>query len=185
MVGNDLICFKSNPKRADARHERYLAKTFTEKEREVITTSRFWFLDLLFWSAKEAAFKIYMQKNPTKEKFYAPKKFEVFCEEISERNANGLVQYLNQTYYFSAQINQEYLHTVACISAECLPEIFSSMYLKKENRARRIHNPEVGEIQISKNQFGIPKAFSEGEELAYAVSVSHDGEWEAVVILGN
>ncbi len=185
MIGNDLVCFKSNPTRVAERHERYLRKTFTAKEREVIVASRFPFINLLLWSAKEAAFKIYMQQHPEKEKFYAPKKFEVSIKIIKPMEASGTVTYLSKIYFFSTNILDDYLHTIAVANEATLPSVFTNIYKKVHNQERRIMNPEFGKIEILKNQFGIPKAFVKGEELPYAVSVSHDGEWEAVVILNE
>ena len=88
-IGNDLVHFASNPLREAKRHQRYLQKTFTLAERAAITASQWPFLPLLLWSAKEATYKAYMQLARQQQPFYAPKRFEVNCAEVSTSHSNG------------------------------------------------------------------------------------------------
>lgn len=183
MVGNDLVCLSSWSTRPNNRHERYLKKTFTPKERDIIAVSRFSLMDALLWSAKEAAFKVYMQLHPSKERFYAPKLFEVnltYCDEVK---ANGSVYAYKQAFSFSSQINAEYVFTQASTSERLLKHIQQKIYETQPSRSRVMEHAEYGTLTFINNHSGIPEPFNEKGQKMGSASVSHDGKWEALSFL--
>jgi phosphopantetheinyl transferase (holo-ACP synthase) len=180
-IGNDLVHFASNPLREGKRHQRYLQKTFSLAERAAITASQWPFLPLLLWSAKEAAYKAYMQLARQQQPFYAPKKFVVACHALSNHRAIGEVHFEAYTFSFFSSINAEFLHTVAVplsqYQSSFALKVYSSSSIERENIKWR---DKI--ISICKSSRGIPQLWQNGQCLTHPVSISHDGPYEALVI---
>ncbi len=183
MVGNDLVFFNTRTQHKETRLTRFLAKTFTAQEREVLKASRFAFMQALIWSAKEAAFKVFMQQHPLQERFYAPKKFEVFIARVERTSATGEVHYQEQRYAFTSEVHADYLHTIACPDQSMLTEVYTQISPRTKKEARSMQHPVLGKLHFKNNTRGIPEAFTADGRAKASTSVSHDGPLQALAFL--
>lgn len=176
MLGNDLINLKATQQHTPKRFFRYLEKVFTVREREAIAASRFSFLHHLLWSAKEAAFKAYMQVHTDKEKFYAPKKFEVQLNNVGEDSAEGTVTYQKQRWFFTAQITDSYIHCIACVHEVQLHNVLFEIHLHEPHASRYLQHKTLGAVHLLNNKRGIPEPYVNQLRVEGYASVSHDGD---------
>jgi phosphopantetheinyl transferase (holo-ACP synthase) len=183
MLGNDLIDLTTTTQHTPKRFSRYLRKVFTAREREAIRASRFSFFDQVLWAAKEAAYKAYMQVHPEKEKFYAPKKFEVQPAEYGESSVQGSVHFGADSWHFEAIFNTQYIHCVACIDEGHLSKVTYLIAEREAGAQRCIEHPQMGMIHLKNNNRGIPEPLAEGKNIKGYASVSHDGKWIAYAVL--
>ena len=110
MIGNDIIDLSLAKIESNWQRKGFLEKQFTENEQKLILAAPNPFvLVWKFWSMKEAAYKIYAQRNELR--FYAPKKFD--CLLMSGNK--GLVNFKNQIFYTSTIIKSSYIFTLASI----------------------------------------------------------------------
>jgi len=190
MVGNDIIDLKLAFTQSNWKRRGFLTKIFTEEEAGIILNSKNSFEKVwLFWSMKESAYKMYIQKHGYR--FFAPKKFR--CMLMSSRN--GMVFIDDERYITTSKITNDYIFTEAiltnCISTtHCQFEFNSRSYLIQSERiykelrttvSRNLNVPII-EVQLNKNRLGIPKLYHKDVELAVSFSLTHHGKYGAYSI---
>lgn len=165
MIGNDVIDLQQSRQESNWKRKGFIEKLFTTEEQVLITKdpdpeTLVWVL----WSMKEAAYKIYNRQTKIRE--YIPKK--LVCEIISKSNSNilGQVICLDNCYYTKTILSEESIHTLALISSDNFDNV-----IEIENKG------------ISKDKNGIPYFSDSISDIFQAVSISHHGKFEKVVMI--
>lgn len=164
MIGNDVIDLVETRRESNWKRKGFLEKLFTEEEQDFIRRSQdpeitVW----LFWSMKEAAYKIYNRE--TKIRAFIPKKLLCTIDSLNSNEASGKVYCDKNVYFTLSTLTSESIHTVAVSVIENISS--------------------VGEIineNITKDENGIPylKTFA---NTLQDVSISHHGRFEKIVTL--
>ena len=179
MIGNDLVDLKQAALESNWHRKGYLDKICTLKEQQLILNAKepagmMW----LIWSIKEAAYKI--ENRLTKKRFYAPKEFS--CEYLSfdNKQASAEVNYKGKTYYTQSGIESHKLHSIAFLNTTDYQAIhihhlaYSDKYIQEFNIISH-------EYLLSKDKEGLPFVYSVKTGQRYVASVSHHGEFLAVI----
>ncbi|PXY42095.1 phosphopantetheinyl transferase [Flavobacterium cheongpyeongense] len=164
MIGNDVVDLLQSRQESNWQRTGFLEKLFTADEQQAIKQDihpeiMVW----LFWSMKEAAYKIYNRQ--TKLRAYIPKK--LICKILSNTNnyITGMVTCDENVYYTKSTILNDSIHTVAVSSFDDLNNVI-----------------EIKKIRIFKDQYGIPYLRNLGAKIQ-DVSISHHGRFEKVVTI--
>jgi phosphopantetheinyl transferase (holo-ACP synthase) len=165
MIGNDVIDIIQSRRESNWQRKGFVQKLFTAGEQLMISNATdpeimVW----LFWSMKEAAYKIYNRQ--TKQREYIPKK--LVCSIISQDNNDiiGKVNCAENVYYTKTILLQEGIHTLAVNSLDHLKNVI-----------------EVENKDIVKDNNGIPYLCNSRSNTFQDVSISHHGRFEKVVTL--
>ncbi|GGF06144.1 4'-phosphopantetheinyl transferase family protein [Flavobacterium limi] len=164
MIGNDVIDIQQSRQESNWQRKGFLEKLFTAEEQFFIQQDpnpeiMVW----VFWSMKEAAYKIYNRE--TKRREYIPKK--LICKIVSLDNncITGQVSCGENSYHTKTAISDDSIHTIAVRCFSNLNNVF-----------------EIDKTQIFKDQYGIPY-LSNGGKSAKDVSVSNHGRFEKIVTI--
>ncbi|MBY0542391.1 MAG: 4'-phosphopantetheinyl transferase superfamily protein, partial [Sphingobacteriaceae bacterium] len=111
MLGNDIVDLQLATTQSNWRRKGYLNKIFTNEEQQEIWNApnpetMVW----LFWSMKEAAYKIV--NRVTLERFFSPLKFE-----CSINKNDGLVNFKDELIYTQSKVHSRFIHTIASIAS--------------------------------------------------------------------
>ncbi|MCD0472469.1 4'-phosphopantetheinyl transferase superfamily protein [Flavobacterium sp. JAS] len=165
MIGNDVIDIIQSRCESNWQRKGFIQKLFTASEQLMISNA----LDpeimvWLFWSMKEAAYKIYNRQ--TKQREYIPKK--LVCSIVSQDNNYiiGKVNYAQNIYHTKTILLQEGIHTLAANSLDDLKNVI-----------------EIQKKGIIKDNNGIPHLYNSLSNTFQDVSISHHGRFEKVVTL--
>ncbi|MGM8363523.1 4'-phosphopantetheinyl transferase family protein [Flavobacterium sp. ARAG 55.4] len=166
MIGNDIIDIVQSRHESNWQRKGFLEKIFTADEQLLINKALHpeiivWSL----WSMKEAAYKIYNRQ--TKIRSYIPQKLK--CSFIFQNDhfiSGTVICCGNNKYYTETNISNDCIHTIAVTHPDHLKKVI-----------------EIEKKNISKDQYGIPFLTSTHSHTAQAVSVSHHGRFEKVVII--
>lgn len=128
MIGNDLVDLEQAAIDSNWTRRGYLDKIYTSQEQELIMksadpTQMVW----LFWSMKEAAYKIYSRQTGIRK--YAP--ISLVCSKVSSLSKDsieGIVKVDNICYFTKSTIKKEYIHTLAASSQAGLSQIREVIY---------------------------------------------------------
>lgn len=154
MIGNDIVDLKLAATESKWQRKGYLDKIFTDLEQQFILKSDnqnelIW----MFWSRKEAVYKILIQQG-IKKGFY-PKKIE--CLDTNSKN--GKVLFNNNTYYTKTSILINYIHSIAVLQQSNLikikqiawnencVKINNIPYLKINNKLQNISKSQHGRFE--------------------------------------
>ena len=164
MIGNDVIDLLQSRQESNWQRKGFVEKLFTTEEQLLIKQDSdpeimIW----LFWSMKEAAYKIYNRQ--TKRREYIPKK--LICKIISNNNSciKGQVSCEKNVYHTKTTISNDCINTIAVSSFNDLNKVI-----------------EIEKTEILKDQYGIPYL----NNLSYGikdVSISHHGRFEKIVTI--
>jgi phosphopantetheinyl transferase (holo-ACP synthase) len=165
MIGNDVIDIIQSCRESNWQRKGFIQKLFTVNEQLMISNATdpeimVW----LFWSMKEAAYKIYNRQ--TKRREYIPKKLA--CSIISQYNncIMGKVNCAQNVYYTKTILSHESIHTLAVNSLDNLENVI-----------------EIENKDIIKDNNGIPYLCNFLSNTFQDVSISHHGRFEKVVTL--
>ncbi|WP_163397522.1 4'-phosphopantetheinyl transferase family protein [Flavobacterium fluviatile] len=164
MIGNDVVDILQSRQESNWQRRGFLEKLFTEEEQLFIKQeTNPEILVWLFWSMKEAAYKIYNRQ--TKRREYIPKK--LICRIVLNENdyIEGEVTCGGNIYYTKTAILNDGIHTIAVSSYCDLNNVI-----------------EVEKRGIFKDQYGIPY-LSDLSKISNNVSISNHGRFEKVVKL--
>lgn len=122
MIGNDLVDLLEAAQQSNWRRRGFLEKIFSPAERIGISNADnpeelVW----LFWSMKEAAYKIHTRV--TGRRSFAPALLDCKLISLGGLDAQGAVSVDQQTYYTASCIQANYIHTLAAQSLERLKTI--------------------------------------------------------------
>lgn len=164
MIGNDVVDILQSRQESNWQRKGFIEKLFTVEEQLLIKQdSEPEILIWLFWSMKEAAYKIYNRQ--TKRREYIPKK--LMCKIVSKNNdyISGQVTCGENIYYTKTTILNDAIHTIAVSSFNDLNNVI-----------------EIDKYGILKDEYGIPYL----DDLSYIskdVSISNHGRFEKVVTI--
>ena len=167
MIGNDVIDLQQSRQESNWQRKGFTEKLFTAHEQLLIANdpdpeTLVW----VFWSMKEAAYKVYNRQTKIRE--YIPQKLA--CSIISKNNTTIIGQVIcsDNSYPTKTILSKENIHTIAVTSLKDLEHV-----IEIENKG------------ISKDENGIPHLLNSVSDKFQAVSISHHGRFEKVVTLTN
>jgi|TARA_B110000977_G_scaffold182934_1_gene245061 phosphopantetheinyl transferase (holo-ACP synthase) len=190
MIGNDVVDLKVAALESNWMRLGFLDKVFSEEEQEVILNSEnksqmVW----LFWSMKEAAYKIYMQQFGVR--IFNPKKMR--CERHTENK--GLVHFNGYKYATKSEITNDFINTWAYLetSVNALIHCFKitdSSYINQSLAAKQkllksfseIKKVSETDLEIKSSKNSIPRLFYKGYEQRDSFSIAHHGFYVACAI---
>jgi phosphopantetheinyl transferase (holo-ACP synthase) len=172
MIGNDIIDLQLSKTESNWQRRGWLAKLFCQEEQSNIKTSEtpetlVW----LYWSMKEAAYKI--QHRQTGKRSFAPAKLQCNLHDLNSDTATGRVTYEQNIYYTESCITKDFIHTIAKLSQEIDP---LNVIIGNKNALTRY--PHFALLKDSSN---LPYILDSPSGKAFIASNSHHGKMEAVV----
>ncbi|PTS97556.1 phosphopantetheinyl transferase [Pedobacter sp. HMWF019] len=122
LAGNDIVDLQLAAKESNWMRKGYLQKICSEKEQMLIEESKqpnqlVW----LFWSMKEAAYKVHSRK--TGQRIYAPASLETTIQTLNPGYSTGFVSVENCIYHTQSKLNGEMIHSLAAPKQSLLKEI--------------------------------------------------------------
>lgn len=195
MVGNDIVDLSISHIGEGERRTRYLAKIFTEKERDIINqlgTDDIWIL--LLWSAKESVYKVVSRKEQIIR--YSPKSLE--CISIKKKSKSSyemIVEYNGEQFVVVSHVNEKYVHSVTTTSNsnQLISDVFKISPNENESEAidekvlkwiKENTKIEYKNTSILRDAHRVPHIYHGNEEL-YFLSMSHHGKFGAFAISNN
>ncbi len=182
MIGNDIVDLQLAEKESDWERPGFLEKQFTLDERQLISNSESPFqLVWLFWSMKEAAYKVWVQENNRRK--FSPQSFR--CKLISDDE--GVVVCENQKYYTFSIIDGYYIFTLASVEKETnvISQIGNPIGIEEELKKKLEEKTgiSVSEIEKRKSNLGVPNFYHKEKYLTKSCSISHHGNYGAFSFL--
>lgn len=164
MIGNDVVDILQSRQESNWRRRGFVEKLFTAEEQLLIKQdSNPEIMIWLFWSMKEAAYKIYNRQ--TKRREFIPKK--LICKVVSNNNdcITGEVSCGDNVYHTKTTILNDCMHTIGVSSFNDLNKVV-----------------EIKNTGILKDKYGIPYLNNLSNRIQ-DVSISHHGRFEKVVTI--
>jgi hypothetical protein len=173
MIGNDVIDLHLAEQESNWQRKGYLSKIFTAAEQDMICqasvpSDMVW----LFWSCKEAVYKIV--NRITNLRIYNPAKFSCTLFDDGDRTISGKVFYEGRTYPFISYRNSNCIHTVAVSHDVFLQNI--DIYT-----GNSLPSQLFTDNSLVKNQDGIPYLMNCCTYSPAPVSISHHGDYVGLV----
>lgn len=173
MIGNDVIDLRLADQESNWQRKGYLSKIFTAAEQDMICqasvpSDMVW----LFWSCKEAVYKIVNRVSNLR--IYNPAKFNCTLFDDDIRTASGKVFYEGQTYTFISYRNSSCIHTVA---------VSRDIFLRNLDiyTGNSLPMDLFTDNSLVKNQDGIPYLMNCCTYSPTPVSISHHGDYVGLV----
>lgn len=187
MIGNDIIDLNTANRESNWKRTGYLQKTYTSEEQFLILNSKNQTLMLwILWSIKESVYKANFRKNPVYE--YAPLKFNIQNLKQKENQITAEIEYQNSLYYSNTQINQNFLHSIACEFKDDFKDIqtieiegYSENYIDYLKEKKLISSSE----DFQKDEFGVPYLINLKNNLRFPLSISHHGRYLGIISCYN
>ena len=177
MLGNDIVDLKKSALESNWQRKGFLDKIFTkEEQQEIWTAPNPEIMVWLFWSMKEAVYKIINRESL--ERFYSPQKFECKILFINDGKAKGAVVYNETTYFTESDLDANYIYTLAHAEISNLKKI-STHYLCNATNYKNYFKLKYGHC-IQKNLFGVPEILDFKLKTKKPVSISHHGRYLAI-----
>lgn len=193
MIGNDIIDLKYTRQESDWQRPRFLKKLFTDSEQEMIQEAKHpELLVWLLWSIKESVYKIVCRSKAYR--FFTPKKFACTLSAhpncLDASSISGFGVYNNKKFYTRSLLSKNLIHTTAQTknrqsiqdaffdlpSFDCKEQsTFTRLQLKEHYAITK--NLNVVDLEIRKNQVGVPFLFYKNEKLPTVISLSHHGRF--------
>tara|TARA_R110001583_G_C5574849_1_gene402391 strand:- start:294 stop:869 length:576 start_codon:yes stop_codon:yes gene_type:complete len=185
MIGNDIVDLNNMATQSNWKRARFLDTVFSEKEQLIISVSEnphqmVW----LFWSMKEAAYKLYVQQFG--KRFFNPKK--LVCRLFS--STIGYVSIENRTYPTTSIISNDYIYTVATLNnsqnyKSAIFEVEDKSYLTQSNSLKNrllesiSKNKDLNfqDLYVRKDLVGVPQLFYNNSKLPIQFSLTHCGNY--------
>ncbi|MEC5143862.1 4'-phosphopantetheinyl transferase superfamily protein [Chitinophaga sp. 212800010-3] len=175
MIGNDIVDLHAAAKESNIFRRGFLGKIFLPAEQAYIAAAACpatmaWQL----WSWKEAVYKIVHRQ--TRQRTYAPQQFS--CEISGTR---GSVTHQQQQYYVISTLDAGYVHTTAAVTPQLLQHLFVKIADYNGSDYTTIILPP--QLEMLKDEYGIPYARCRYTNRVTPISVSHHGAYTAMVIM--
>lgn len=155
MIGNDVIDLAQARRESNWRRKGFLEKLYTLEEREVIqngadTELYVW----LFWSMKEAAYKIYNRETGLRA--FMPHQLECTIDKYGKENYQGRVAVKGTIYTTQTIITGEMIHTIALPAEHSDKQVIfiDKPVYKDGGDLPFIRNDKTGVIAVSKSHHG-------------------------------
>lgn len=182
MLGNDLVDLQKAALESNWQRKGYLDKVFSETEKlQIQNAADPSIMVWLFWSMKEAAYKIINRETGLR--FYAPTAFT--CKNNVQVGMNtGEVHYKGNIYYTQSCITPAMIHTIALSKKEDFNavEVFHFVNTPSYTMA---FNSSSTTYSLTKNENGIPELIHKHAGTKHFASVSHHGNFLAIVALAT
>lgn len=184
MLGNDIVDLIIAEKESDWRRRGYLEKIFTRFEQNLIkSSSNPDLLVWILWSMKEAVYKAHFRIARHRE--FAPTKIEIKNLDITKESAAAEANYYNIKYFTKTDISDSFVHSIALIDPLKFSEIktvkltttsrdYTSLLINK-NVINKTDN-------VVKTKEGIPNIATKEGILKSPISISHHGNYLAIII---
>jgi phosphopantetheinyl transferase (holo-ACP synthase) len=162
MIGNDVVDILQARKESNWQRKGFIKKLFTTSEQILINThSNPELMVWLFWSMKEAAYKIYNRQIGIRA--FIPHKLE--CSLTKEGHiTTGAVLLDNHTYFTRTTVSLYSIKTIATVIEANLDNIV-----------------ETDTEEVLKDTLGLPYLVKHGAR--FPVSISHHGRLKQAVML--
>ncbi|MEJ6792331.1 MAG: 4'-phosphopantetheinyl transferase superfamily protein [Lacinutrix sp.] len=187
MIGNDIVDLKQAAKDSNWKRSRFLDKVFTQKEQQVIFSAEnqhqmVW----LFWSMKEAAYKVNMQQFG--KRFFNPKRIQ--CELFPKNKGQVVID--RNKYFTNSTITEDFIHSIATLGCkdEVKSEWFKSEKLDYKSQSSKVKKElitflKTKFLKVRKNNIGIPRLFKKEKELNLSFSLTHHGYYYSYAIISK
>ncbi|MGY0041466.1 4'-phosphopantetheinyl transferase family protein [Pedobacter sp. NJ-S-72] len=179
MIGNDIVDLQQAHLDSNWQRKGYLAKIYTLKEQEMILEAQqpavmLW----LIWTMKEAACKI-IQRN-TGIRSYVPLSFS--CEELqtSSLQISGKINYHREIFEIRSEIKGSLIHSIAVSDHKDFEQLHLQ-YLSHTATYREEFNSLSKLYLLASTPSGLPELTHQITGQKHAVSVSHHGDYLAVI----
>jgi phosphopantetheinyl transferase (holo-ACP synthase) len=179
MIGNDIVDLRQADLDNNWQRKGYLAKIFTLKEQQMILEAQqpavmLW----LIWTMKEAACKIVQRKTGIRS--YVPLSFS--CEELRTDRAqvSGKINYFDEIFQIRSEINGSLIHSIAVSDIRDFEQL-QLQYLRHTATYREEFNSLSKLYLLAGTPSGLPELTHQITGQKHAVSVSHHGDYLAVI----
>lgn len=174
MIGNDIVDLNASRLESNWQRKGWIQKIFSAEEQAVISLSTepekmVW----LFWTMKEAAYKIY-NRNSGKICF-APAALQCTVSNINEAMALGKVLHQGIVYHTHSILETNYIHTIA--QPETTSGKVNDIFITKMRNRMQI----PAHLILNKDRFGIPYLLDIYTGNSTDASLSHHGNYTALV----
>lgn len=191
MIGNDIVDLNEASRSRYWNNQRFLSKVFSTPEIDLILhASNRLHTTWVLWSMKESAYKVHLRKY--KKPFFAPLK--IACE--FDPDGTGKIIIDNAVYTANTIVRKDLIYTVAVTDPSKeytgkIQKVVDTSYTNLHNKCYQDvidigsdHFQEhVNTIEINKDEYGIPKLFSNNKEQSLIFSITHHGKYYAYAIL--
>jgi len=173
MIGNDIIDLRLSKTESNRQRKGWHDKIFCAEEQFNIKHSESpKSLTWLYWSMKEAAYKIYNRQ--TGKRFFLPAKLICTIQSLTDEKAMGNVVFDNNTYHTESLITQHFIHTIASTD----PAIALSKVLISDYKNALQHQSH---LRLLKDNEDLPYIMDMATGKTFIASKSHHGNFEALV----
>ncbi|QNK61390.1 4-phosphopantetheinyl transferase family protein [Pedobacter sp. PAMC26386] len=192
MIGNDVVDLRKAGLESNWKRKGYLAKICTPEEQQMILeasnpTVVLW----LIWTMKEAACKIIQRKTGIRN--YVPLHFH--CEDLPCYNEHlkqgspmltGKLSYFGddslfrEDFHIKSEINASLIHSIAVSNISHFEELHLQ-YLRPAINYREEFNNLSKLYLLASTPSGLPELVHQITGQKHAVSVSHHGDYLAIV----
>jgi len=202
-IGNDIVSLNDINNIKSFKNQKYLRKFLNTNELLYLEHPLLKdFIPPLFWSCKESAIKILLQKNY---KYgFAPSLFEVKISQINTQAGNILhqiistVNYGKYRMYCKSEISHEYISSFACNKKTPLKDVICAIektnlkehekiskqaYLILKKSISSHYKISKTRIDIIKDDNGKPQLFYKDTTLNIPFSISHDEKFISFAFL--
>ena len=171
MVGNDIIDLSAAKTESNWQRKGWMRKLFSAEEILCISNNHHpEMLVWLYWSMKEAAYKIYNRKSG--KNFFAPLSFICNITHTDKTSAIGQVKFEEDLYYTQSVMNEKYIHTVAKTNeSDCV-----NIFLNQNTKAIL-----PSHLSLNKCNKDLPYLLNNNTAKACIASKSHHGIYEAII----
>lgn len=177
-IGNDIVSIAHLNLHEGNRTQRYLNKTYTDKEIRLIKALKMQYMEGCFWALKESAYKAYFRIIP--KVIVSPKQFEVLTfdgKKATVKTPAGI-------FHSKVDFSEEYIHAISFAIENGVNEVQYCVFPFKENfhqevieRISKEQNCTVDQVQVSKDENNVPTLKQRNQH--YLLSLSHDYNWGA------
>jgi phosphopantetheinyl transferase (holo-ACP synthase) len=179
MIGNDVVDLRQADLDSNWQRKGYLAKICTFKEQQMILAAKkpavmLW----LIWTMKEAACKIVQRKTGIRS--YVPLSFS--CEELQTDGlqATGKINYFEEVFQIRSEIKGSLIHSAAVSDIRDFAQLHVH-YLGYSAAYREEFNSLSKHYLLAGTPSGLPELTHQVTGRKHAVSVSHHGDYLAVI----
>jgi phosphopantetheinyl transferase (holo-ACP synthase) len=172
MIGNDLVDLEASALESNWRRKGWQTKVLTPGEQAVIRHSAapetlVW----LFWSMKEAAYKLCCRSLGSVP--FVPAKFECAIASLASDVVGGLVHYGNVRCYTRSMLTESFIHTTAAFQNDLNK---ATVFLSGNGVARSCPGGSI----FFKDANGLPYLVERSSGKVRCASCSHHGRFEAI-----
>lgn len=194
FFGNDIVDLLLPDNKEKSKDSRVIEKILNERERKNLSAipdhcGLLW----TFWACKEAVCKAAVKLGLPKSG--NPHEYEIeFTDLLSNRKGAGSAKYLNTDFTVQFAGTSSYVHAIAFSGKGKTSEYITSIEFVDSSTDASIFAKEVLLTSVSdcysiekkklachKNELGIPIITNNNVVLDIDISLSHDGNWLAVI----